>query len=407
MEIRPATQAASRARPRDRKERIVAAAARRFHRSGYHAVTMGAIAADVGITAGALYRHVRDKQDLLGRVITDRVAATSEALAAGDRLGDALAEMSRLALSVRDLGTLWQRDGRHLAPARRAEVQASVRAMAARLAGLIRAERPGLAYADAEPLAWAVYAVLTSPAFHRTRLDRDRFDALMRRMTTAVCAADLPEAGPAYAVPGTPVAGTRRQTLVTEAGRLFGARGYHAVTMEEIGAAAGIAGPSIYKHFPAKQDLLVAVLDRAAWRLGLDPPVPESDPRAGIAAASGAYATYCLANPHTIGVLFTEVPYLPDAQRRRIVRAQRDYVDAWTGLLAAGGTDVTEARIRVHAALTIANDLARMRRVRERPGAGAVLHALMLSVLRAPSGGADPGGAGVAGPADPADPAIP
>ena len=45
-------------------------------------------------------------------------------------------------------------------------------------------------------------------------------------------------------------------TLVAE-------RGYHQVGVDEIGAAAGVTGAAIYRHFSGKQELLVAVIERA------------------------------------------------------------------------------------------------------------------------------------------------
>jgi AcrR family transcriptional regulator len=41
---------------------------------------------------------------------------------------------------------------------------------------------------------------------------------------------------------------------------LFADRGYQATTMDDIGAALGIRGPSLYKHVRSKQDLLVEIM---------------------------------------------------------------------------------------------------------------------------------------------------
>ena len=46
-----------RRRPKDRKAQITRAAAQIFSSQGYHAASMEAIAARVGISAPALYRH--------------------------------------------------------------------------------------------------------------------------------------------------------------------------------------------------------------------------------------------------------------------------------------------------------------------------------------------------------------
>ena len=53
-----------RRRPKDRKAQVERAAAEAFSAAGYHAVRMEAIAARVGISAPALYRHYPSKYDL-------------------------------------------------------------------------------------------------------------------------------------------------------------------------------------------------------------------------------------------------------------------------------------------------------------------------------------------------------
>ena len=61
----PAGSAAPpRRRPKDRKAQVERAAAEAFSAAGYHAVRMEAIAAKVGISAPALYRHYPSKYDL-------------------------------------------------------------------------------------------------------------------------------------------------------------------------------------------------------------------------------------------------------------------------------------------------------------------------------------------------------
>ena len=49
----------------------------------------------------------------------------------------------------------------------------------------------------------------------------------------------------------------RRSQLIAAAERLVAERGYLAVRLEDIGAAAGVSGPAIYRHFPNKEALLV------------------------------------------------------------------------------------------------------------------------------------------------------
>ena len=44
-------------------------------------------------------------------------------------------------------------------------------------------------------------------------------------------------------------------------------RGFQAVRIEDIGAAAGVSGPAVYRHFPNKEALLVEILVGISTRL--------------------------------------------------------------------------------------------------------------------------------------------
>lgn len=53
-----------------------------------------------------------------------------------------------------------------------------------------------------------------------------------------------------------------RQRILDAASRLFYARGLRAVGVDTIIAESGVAKATFYKHFPGKDDLVVAYLDR-------------------------------------------------------------------------------------------------------------------------------------------------
>ncbi|PVU82775.1 TetR family transcriptional regulator [Cellulomonas sp. WB94] len=53
----------------------------------------------------------------------------------------------------------------------------------------------------------------------------------------------------------------RRQLILDEATALFGEVGYRAASLREIATRVGISHPGLLHHFPAKQALLLAVLE--------------------------------------------------------------------------------------------------------------------------------------------------
>src|SRR5882762_1413847 len=59
----------------------------------------------------------------------------------------------------------------------------------------------------------------------------------------------------------------RRSQLIAAAERLVAERGFLAVRLEDIGAAVGVSGPAIYRHFSNKEALLVELLVGISARL--------------------------------------------------------------------------------------------------------------------------------------------
>ena len=47
----------------------------------------------------------------------------------------------------------------------------------------------------------------------------------------------------------------RKAILLRASAELFAARGFRAVSIDEIGHAAGISGPAVYRHFATKADI--------------------------------------------------------------------------------------------------------------------------------------------------------
>ena len=78
-----------------------------------------------------------------------------------------------------------------------------------------------------------------------------------------------------------------RERILETAERLFYRDGYHAVGVDTIVAESGVAKMTLYRHFPSKDDLIGAYLERTneqllAWIEGLID--PHDDPREALEA---------------------------------------------------------------------------------------------------------------------------
>jgi len=67
-----------RTRPKDRRQSIEAAAAGLFADRGFAGTSVADIAAEVGITPGAIYRHFSGKEELLERIVLGSLARIGE-----------------------------------------------------------------------------------------------------------------------------------------------------------------------------------------------------------------------------------------------------------------------------------------------------------------------------------------
>ncbi|SFO48165.1 transcriptional regulator, TetR family [Pseudonocardia ammonioxydans] len=372
------TRPAVRRRPRDRKQHILTAAGTRFWTDGYHQVSMAGIAADVGIGASALYRHFRGKQELLLAVLDQHLSAL-EALTAGPG-GDVVTDLAAYTFEHREFGVLWEREAGHLPDEQRRELRHRLRGLAARV------HPPGCE--DADLRAWAALSVLDSPSHHRGRVTADHGLPVLVRAARAVLTAPLPAAGddrPSGGGPGLTPA-SRREALLGAAVHLFARRGYPSVSLDDIGAATGIAGPSVYNHFTSKNEVLDAALNRgneALW-LGLHTALSDArDARDALTRLAQDYTTFALANPDLVGILISETVHLPADRQQVLRRAQNDYLAEWAALLPATCTtdDPPTAHLKVRAAVALANSVARIHHLRIRPEHAARTTALVTAVL--------------------------
>ncbi|MFD2419299.1 TetR/AcrR family transcriptional regulator [Amycolatopsis pigmentata] len=385
-------------RRKDRRSQLASVAAELFRARGYSGVGINDIAAAAGVTGPALYRHFTDKQAILAYVLLSgldelerRTAEAAATLDAG-RLGVLLNELAAVAVERRDVTALWRWEGRHLSPEDQRKIAKRSSGLLSTWAKMLLSLRPELRPEDAELLCWATLSVFGSVSVHRTSVARQRYVTLLVGLARQVLHADLPatEAVPS-ATPPSPGVGTpsRREQLLSSAAELFHQRGFHAVSMEDIGAAAGIAGPSVYKHFPSKSGLFCAIARRVAGRLALDAERAlqrSANETEALQRLAESYVRVLTGSPELLVSLSVPGANIPEQDRADLIRAQRDYVAQWVDLLVAArpGLPAREATITVHAALTIANDLTRTRRLAARPRLAAELVALMTAVLGEP-----------------------
>lgn len=151
----------------------------------------------------------------------------------------------------------------------------------------------------------------------------------------------------------------RREQIVATAAELFASRGFHGVSVGDLGAACGVSGPALYKHFASKEAILAEMLVRISEELlhvGRER-VAGHDPSAAVEALVEWHVDFALRHKALIVVQDRDWPSLPDEAREQVRTLQREYVDLWSGLLldAHPGLGVDRARAMAHVAFGLIN----------------------------------------------------
>ena len=357
---------------------------------------MAGVATAVGITAPAIYRHFDGKQDLLAAAIGDGLDFVLAALATVQSapLPEFLHVAAGSALARRDLWTLLQRETRHLSADQRQQVDARFAAVVRLFTSRVRLRQPGLAGPLTGLITTAVLATLASPSVYRAPLPAASQQRGLSAAAAAVCGVGLPARPVVATGPGVTgaeyggghVPADRGAQVLATAVRLFAGRGYEAVSLDDIGAELGLAGPSLYYYYATKSDILVAALGRAAdWlaaQRGAGRPLDE---------LVAVYTDLAVAQRLLFSVYVSEAVSLPPEAGRRIRAGIRADVAAWSAALARQRPQLTAEQrlVLVHAARAVVYDVVRLGHWHDRPDLPAALRTLVSAVLTAPIEGPD------------------
>jgi AcrR family transcriptional regulator len=127
--------------------------------------------------------------------------------------------------------------------------------------------------------------------------------------------------------------------ILKAATALFAERGYHGTSVRTLARELGLETASLYYHFPSKQEILFAILDRTLDDLldGL---------RRAVAAAGRAedqlraavrfHVLFHAQRRQEAFVSHSELRSLTPANRRRVLAKRDQYEDRFRGLLTAG-----------------------------------------------------------------------
>ena len=170
---------------------------------------------------------------------------------------------------------------------------------------------------------------------------------------------------------------TRREQILKEAARLFADRGFHGVGVDEIGAAVGISGPGLYRHFAGKDAMLAELLVGISERLltGGRHRVAQAagDPARVLSSLIDGHIDFALDDRPLITLHDRELDRLRDSDRKLVRQLQRQYVELWVEVVRGVYPALTEpaARSAVHSVFGLLNSTPHLGRAGSLPGRGA------------------------------------
>lgn len=140
----------------------------------------------------------------------------------------------------------------------------------------------------------------------------------------------------------------QREDILAAAARLFATQGFSATSMNQVAEACGVAKPTLYHYFQDKQDLLAQICDSHVHALlalvdeskALQLP-PDAQLRAMIERFTRAYADAQAQHR----VLTSEIKFLADAERERLLDVERRVVGEFASLLCELRPELHEARL--------------------------------------------------------------
>ncbi|MFE0021136.1 TetR/AcrR family transcriptional regulator [Amycolatopsis sp. NPDC059021] len=351
----------------NRRDAVIESATELFAERGFGGAGVEDIAAAVGVTPGALYRHFAGKEAILTAVLHD---AADRSLALTGRLprtGEPAASLRELvggavAFALDRPGSLraYARERQRIRDER---LRAKERRLLAFWERTVLRAAPdvgaGRVAVRARAVLSAVAAVMRPPRpVGRPRLDEMLTEAMLRVMCCPATAS-VPE----VPVPGWRPPRGKREEILVAALALFRERGFHSAGVDDVAKVAGLAGSGLYRYYQDKTAILVDAYDRASARVSVGA-------ENAVAAAAGpadalerlvrSYVDVAFSDVDLITVTAREGFAVPESERAGLARRYARVRDLWVAVACDRdpGLAEAEAQLLTEAAIPLITQLA-------------------------------------------------
>ncbi len=184
--------------------------------------------------------------------------------------------------------------------------------------------------------------------------------------------------------------GSRRDQILEVAAPLFAERGFHGVSIDDLGSALGLTGPALYRYFESKDAVLAALLvgiSRSLLDGGRVRVEAAVDPEGALDSLIDWHVSFALENPALITVQSRDLASLTGPEQRTVRRLQRQYVEIWVDAIRAlyRPVDDDTARAAAHAVFGLINSTPHSARL-DRTAMSGLLRQMATGALASATG---------------------
>ena len=127
---------------------------------------------------------------------------------------------------------------------------------------------------------------------------------------------------------------SRDRRILDAAAEAFDEKGFHGVGVDELGERAGLSGPTLYRHFSGKNEILAALLNEAMDELMSATTPVHDDPDQDLWRALRHHVAFALERRQLVTIYQREVRSLVDPWGKAFGRRLGQYTERWESLVA-------------------------------------------------------------------------
>jgi AcrR family transcriptional regulator len=126
----------------------------------------------------------------------------------------------------------------------------------------------------------------------------------------------------------------RERMILDAAAAVFYEKGFHGAGVDELGKRAGLTGPTLYRYFSSKEEILAALFNEAMDELVSATAMVHEDPRADLARLIRHHVEFAVSQRQLVNVYQREDRSLTGSWKRHFNHRRKQYVSRWEAILA-------------------------------------------------------------------------